>query len=77
MPWLRRYSQMACVMARMWASVKVPLSDVPRWPLVPKLTSWFGSAEIGLALVVFAFELGDVDQHVWRVRVCPREDLSA
>src|SRR5262249_42722245 len=38
---------MACEMARMWASVKVPLSGVPRCPLVPKLTNWFGSPRSG------------------------------
>ncbi len=27
---------MAWVVARMWASVKVPSSGEPRWPLVPK-----------------------------------------
>jgi hypothetical protein len=35
-----RYSQMACVIAAMWASVNVPSSDVPRCPLVPNETSW-------------------------------------
>ena len=34
--WAWRYSQMAWVMARMWASVNVPSNGVPRWPLVPK-----------------------------------------
>src|SRR5262245_50431192 len=38
---------MACVMARMWASVNVPCSDEPRWPLVPKLTNWLGSLGSG------------------------------
>src|SRR5262249_3441005 len=38
---------MAWVMARMWASVNVPLSGVPRCPLVPKLTNWFGSPRSG------------------------------
>ncbi len=33
-----RYSQIACVMARICASVNVPLSEVPRCPLVPKAT---------------------------------------
>ncbi len=44
---LARYSQMACVMARMWASVKVPLSEVPRWPLVPKRDALRGDVDIG------------------------------
>src|SRR5271169_3539821 len=35
-------------MARMCASVKVPCSDEPRCPLVPKLTSWLGSFRSGL-----------------------------
>src|SRR3954466_2561560 len=30
-------------MARTWASVNVPLSDVPRWPEVPNETGPFGS----------------------------------
>ena len=47
-PWAWRYSQIACVIARMWASVNVPSRDVPRWPLVPKLTSWPGSPTSGL-----------------------------
>ena len=47
-PLARRYSQMAWVMARMWASVKVPLSGVPRWPLVPKITRCVGSSKSGL-----------------------------
>jgi hypothetical protein len=47
--WLRRYSPIACVMARMCASVNVAFELLPRWPLVPKLTSWFGSAKSGLA----------------------------
>ena len=38
-PWVRRYSQIACVMARMCDSVNVAFKLVPRWPLVPKLTS--------------------------------------
>src|SRR5436309_15466734 len=42
-----RYSQIACVMARMWASVNVPWEGVPRCPLVPKLTSWLGSLRSG------------------------------
>src|SRR5215469_13988114 len=38
---------MACVIARMWASVKDPCSGEPRCPLVPKLTSWLGSSRSG------------------------------
>ena len=38
-------------MARMWASVNVPSSGEPRWPLVPKLTSWLRVADVGPALV--------------------------
>ena len=59
-----RYSQMACVVARMCASVNVPLSGVPRWPLVPKLTSWFASARSGFLFVVIAFESRDINEQV-------------
>src|SRR5271169_1736263 len=38
-----RYSQIACVIARMCASLKAPCSEDPRYPLVPKATSWFRS----------------------------------
>src|SRR4051794_2992507 len=38
---------MAWVTARMCDSVNVPLPGVPRWPLVPKLTSWSGSSTSG------------------------------
>src|SRR5512143_993550 len=31
----------------MWARVKAPVSDEPRWPLVPKLTRCAGSAMSG------------------------------
>ena len=48
MPLAARYSTIAWVMAAMWASVNVPSDDVPRWPLVPKLTSWRGSATSGV-----------------------------
>src|SRR5215469_597453 len=34
-------------MAMMWASVNDPCSGEPRCPLVPKLTSWFGSVRSG------------------------------
>ena len=42
-----RYSQMAWVMATMWASLNEPDSDEPRCPLVPKLTSCSGSEGSG------------------------------
>jgi len=48
MPWPRRYSQMAWVMAAMWASLNEPRSGDPRWPLVPNRTSWLGSPGSGL-----------------------------
>src|SRR5262249_50708855 len=48
MPLPARYSTRAWVMARMWASVKVPSLDVARGPLGPKLTSWLGSLTFGL-----------------------------
>ena len=37
-PRCARYSQMAWVVARMWASLKLSRRADPRWPLVPKLT---------------------------------------
>ena len=46
-PCAARYSAIACVMARMCASVNEPLSGEPRWPLVPKLTSCAGSLRSG------------------------------
>ena len=74
-PWLRRYSQMAWVMARICASVNVAFALVPRCPLVPKLTSWLGSARIGLFVVERSFQPADVDQEIFRcefacVRMC-------
>ena len=56
MPCAARYSQIAWVMARMCASVKVPSSEVPRWPLVPKLTSSLRVGDVGRAVVVVALE---------------------
>src|SRR5215471_7158341 len=38
---------MAWVMARIWASVKVPENGDPLWPLVPNLTIWLGSNRSG------------------------------
>jgi hypothetical protein len=38
---------MAWAMAAMWSSLKLPAADVPRWPDVPKLTAWSGSAGSG------------------------------
>ena len=37
-PWAARYSQIACVVAAMWSSLKDVDSDEPRWPEVPKAT---------------------------------------
>ena len=68
-PWAARYSQTACVMARMCASVNVPFSEVPRWPLVPKATELLRIAEIGRALVIIADEAIDVDQQFARGRL--------
>ena len=42
-PCASRKSQMACVIARMCDSVKVPVSGEPLWPLVPKITIWLRS----------------------------------
>ena len=50
----------------MWASVNEPRSAEPRCPLVPKLTSWFGVAEVGLALEILPLEPGHVDQQLLR-----------
>src|SRR5512139_5087 len=47
MPQPARYSQIAWVIASTCASLKVPLSDEPRWPLVPKLTRCAGSPGSG------------------------------
>ena len=49
MPWLDRCSQIACVMARMCASLNEPRSEEPRWPLVPKATRCAGSPVSGAA----------------------------
>ncbi len=38
MPAPARYSQMACVVARMWSSLNVPANAEPRWPDVPNAT---------------------------------------
>src|SRR5690242_4302523 len=46
-PCARRKSQMAWVIARIWASVNEPLSEEPRCPLVPKLTRCPGSSRSG------------------------------
>ncbi len=61
---------MAWVMARIWASVNEPRSGEPRCPLVPKLTRWSGSLEIGPALEIFAFEPGQIDQHLLWAPAC-------
>ena len=41
----------------------------PRWPLVPKLTSWLGSLDIGPAFEVLSFQTGHIDQHLLRRRL--------
>ena len=38
-----RCRAIASLMARTWASVNVPLSEVPRWPEVPNETGPWGS----------------------------------
>src|SRR5215471_7564347 len=38
---------MAWVIAKMWASVKVPENGDPLWPLVPNFTIWLGSNRSG------------------------------
>ena len=47
MPLAARCSTMDAAMARMWASLKLPLADVPRWPEVPNDTAWSGSEASG------------------------------
>ncbi len=59
-------SQIACVMARMCASLKAPSSAAPRWPLVPNATSWLGSFTSWRARRVRGTQLGDVDQDFGR-----------
>ena len=49
MPWRFRWSQTACVIASTCASLNEQASEDPRWPLVPKLTRWLGSAGSGLS----------------------------
>jgi len=46
-PWLARYSTMACVVATMWASLKAPSREDPRCPEVPKATFWAGLSTSG------------------------------
>src|ERR1017187_2033874 len=48
MPACVRYSAIAWAMARMYASLKLPLMALPRWPLVPKATRWLGSLTSGV-----------------------------
>src|SRR5215469_1781547 len=50
MPCPLRYSQIAWVIAWICAALKDPLSAEPRCPLVPKATSWEGSAGSGVRL---------------------------
>ena len=44
------------MIATMCASVNEPRNGEPRWPLVPKLTSWFGFIRVRLALVIRLLE---------------------
>ena len=47
MPWERRYSTMAAVVATMWASLKAVSREEPRCPEVPKTTFWVGTVGSG------------------------------
>ena len=47
MPRERRCSTIAWLVARMWSSLKLPLSEEPRWPEVPKATRCPGSEGSG------------------------------
>ena len=53
---------MACVIARMWASVNEPRNDEPRCPLVPKLTAAPGPPARAVDRSTPA-RAGQVDQH--------------
>ncbi len=66
MPCPRRYSQIACVIARIWFSLKLPEREDPRCPLVPNLTSWLGSDRVRLAIEVLAFQAREVYQQLLR-----------
>ena len=47
MPRDARYSTIACVVARMWCSLKLVFSDEPRWPDVPNTTRCSGTEASG------------------------------
>ena len=47
MPCAARYSAVACATAARWASLKLRLSALPRWPEVPKATRCAGTAGSG------------------------------
>ena len=59
---------MAWVMARMWASVNVPLQRRAAMAAGAELDALIGVGQIGLALVVFPFEPGDIDEKFLRSR---------
>ena len=62
MPRARRCSTIAWLVARMWSSLKLPRSDEPRWPEVPKATRCAGSEGSGFDRVVRGDEARDVDE---------------
>ena len=62
-----RYSQIACVMARMCHSLKERSKDEPRWPEVPKLTCCARMAGIGPLREIGGDQLRNVDEHRGRI----------
>ena len=61
-PCAARYSQMACVVARMWSSLNVAVNADPRCPDVPNDTRCAGLTRIGMHRVVRGDQLGHVDE---------------
>ena len=66
---LARYSQIAWVIARICASFKLALSELPRWPLVPKANQLRRVVDIGLTLVIGLLQRRHVDQDIGRRRL--------
>ena len=62
MPARARYSQIACVMAAMWSSLKDSRNADPRWPDVPNVDPLPGLGRVGVLGVVGGDQGGHVDQ---------------
>ena len=56
---------MAWLMAAMWSSLKVWLSEVPRWPEVPNATRLGGVVGLGVQVIVGGPQPVDVDERCW------------